>query len=200
MNQHSDDSTLRYYDERAAEYVARTDQLDMEELYQPFLELVPIGGQILDAGCGAGRDVQVFAERGYRVTAIDASATMIALTTQRTGVVAIQARFQDLTYQEAFDGIWACASLLHVPLNELPEVLDRLRRALKQDGVCFMSFKCGAGERMDDGRRFVDFTAATLGDELRKVAGLSVIRIWDTDDQAGRADVRWVNALVGRSV
>ncbi|MFN9880803.1 MAG: class I SAM-dependent methyltransferase, partial [Planctomycetota bacterium] len=151
MNQHSDDSTLRYYDERAAEYVARTDQLDMEEMYQPFLELVPIGGQILDAGCGAGRDAQAFVERGYRVAAFDASATMVALTVQRTGVVAVQARFQDLDYRDAFDGIWACASLLHVPLSDLPDVFDRLRRALKQDGVCFMSFKYGNSERMDDG-------------------------------------------------
>lgn len=199
MNQHSDDSTLRYYDERAAEYVARTDRLDMEEMYQPFLELVPIGGQILDAGCGAGRDVQAFVERGYRVAAFDASATMVALTAQRTGVVAVQARFQELNYRDAFDGIWACASLLHVPLSDLPDVFDRLRRALKQDGVCFMSFKYGKSERMDDGRRFVDFTAATLRDELGKIAGLSVIRIWDTDDQAGRSDVRWVNALLRRS-
>lgn len=177
-----------------------TVRLDMEELYQPFLELVPIGGQILDAGCGAGRDVQAFVTRGYCITAIDASATIVALTTQRTGVAAVQARLQDLTYQDAFYGIWACASLLHVPLGDLPNVFDRLRRALKPDGLCLMSLKCGAGERMDDGRRFVDFTTATLGDELREVAGLSVIRIWETLDQPGRADVHWVNALVGRSV
>lgn len=199
MNPHSDDSTCRYYDQRAGEYVAWTDHLDLESLYAPFLAIVPSGGAILDPGCGAGRDVQTFQERGYQVTAIDASAKMIELTTQRTKVEGKQIRFQDLSYQQAFDGMWACASLLHVPLFELHDVLDRLLHALKQDGVYFMSFKHGTGERMDDGRRFVDFTEATLGGELRKVTALSVIRIWVTNDQAGRPGVRWVNALVRRS-
>jgi 2-polyprenyl-3-methyl-5-hydroxy-6-metoxy-1,4-benzoquinol methylase len=199
MNQRSNDSTLRYYDERTEEYVARTEQLDMTALYEPFLAFVPAGGAILDAGCGPGRDVQEFARRGYRVKPFDASARMVEVTKQRTGIAAAQMRFQELNYDQEFDGVWACASLLHVPLDELLEVFDRLRRSLKLHGVCFMSFKHGAGERTDDGRQFVDFSETTLGDELRKVTGLSVIRIWTTDDQAGRSSIRWVNALVGRS-
>ncbi len=198
MNRHSDDSTLRYYDERATEYVARTDQLDMEEMYQPFLELVPIGGQILDAGCGAGRDVQAFVERGYRVAAFDASATMVALTTKRTGIAAVQGRFQDLTYRDAFDGIWACASLLHVPSDELNDVFKRLHHALKIGGVCFMSFKRGNGERMDDGRQYIDFTQVVLRERLSSISGFAIICIWSTDDLSGRSDVQWLNALVKR--
>jgi 2-polyprenyl-3-methyl-5-hydroxy-6-metoxy-1,4-benzoquinol methylase len=198
MSPHSDDSTGRYYDERADEYIARTEHLDMAALYEPFLALLPNGGAILDAGCGPGRDAQAFATLGYRVTAFDASARMVELTQQRAGIAAVQMRFQELTYDREFDGIWACASLLHVPLDDLSDVLKRLRRALKIGGVFFMSFKHGSGERIEEGRQFLDFIEGTLCERLGGIAGMSIIRIWSTDDQSGRANVRWVNALVRR--
>ena len=196
MNQHSEDLTQRYYEDKAEEYLARTSHLDMESLYKPFLELIPSGGTILDAGCGPGRDILAFLKQGFRVTAFDASAKMVELVFKQTGVLAFQMRFQELKYEQEFDGIWACASLLHVPFCELEDVLTRFRRALKTGGVCFLSFKHGNAERFDDGRRFIDFTEATLRQKLADISGLSIIRIWGTEDQAGRNGVQWVNALV----
>ena len=196
MNQHSEDLTQRYYEDKAEEYLARTSQLDMESLYKPFLELIPAGGTILDAGCGPGRDVLAFLKQGFRVTAFDASAKMVELTSKQTGVVAFQMRFQELNYEQEFDGIWACASLLHVPFCELEDVFSWFRRALKTGGVCFMSFKQGNGERFEDGRRFIDFTEATLQQKLADISGLSILRTWGTEDQAGRSGVQWVNALI----
>jgi len=196
MNQHSEDSTHRYYEDKAEEYLARTSQLDMESLYKPFLELIPAGGTILDAGCGPGRDVIAFLKQGFRVTAFDASAKMVELVSKQTGVVAFQMRFQELNYEQEFDGIWACASLLHVPFCELDDILSMFRRALKTGGICFMSFKQGNGERFDDGRRFIDFTEATLRQKLADISGVSILRIWGTEDQAGRVGVKWVNALI----
>ena len=190
MNQHSEDSTHRYYEDKAEEYLARTSQLDMESLYKPFLELIPAGGTILDAGCGPGRDVLAFLKQGFRVTAFDASEKMVEIASTQTGVAALQMRFQE------FDGIWACASLLHVPFCELEDVLTRFRRALKTGGICFMSFKQGNGERFEDGRRFIDFTEATLQQKLADISGLSILRTWGTEDQAGRSGVQWVNALI----
>ena len=196
MNQHSEDSTHRYYEDKAEEYLARTSQLDMESLYKPFLELIPAGGTILDAGCGPGRDVLAFLKKGFQVTAFDASAKMVELASKQTGVAAFQMRFQELKYEQEFDGIWACASLLHVPFCELEDVLTRFRRALKTGGICFMSFKQGNGERFEDGRRFIDFTEATLQQKLADISGLSILRTWGTEDQAGRSGVQWVNALI----
>ncbi len=66
----------------------------MESLYRPFLELVPGDGRILDAGCGSGRDTKAFLERGYQVTAIDASGKMIEATTRLTDRPAKQMRIQ----------------------------------------------------------------------------------------------------------
>ena len=196
MNQHSEDSTHRYYEDKAEEYLARTSQLDMESLYKPFLELIPAGGTILDAGCGPGRDVLAFLKQGFRVTAFDASEKMVEIASTQTGVAALQMRFQELNYEQEFDGIWACASLLHVPFCELEDVLTRFRRALKTGGICFMSFKQGNGERFEDGRRFIDFTEATLQQKLADISGLSILRTWGTEDQAGRSGVQWVNALI----
>lgn len=196
MNRHSEDLTQRYYEDKAEEYLARTCRLDMESLYKPFLKLIPSGGTILDAGCGPGRDVLAFLKQGFRVTAFDASAKMVELASKQTGVVAFQMRFQELKYEKEFDGIWACASLLHVPFCEINDVLIRFRRALKTGGICFMSFKQGDGERFEDGRRFIDFTEATLRQKLADISGLSILRIWGTEDQAGRVGVNWVNALI----
>ena len=196
MNQHSEDLTQRYYEDKAEEYLARTSHLDMESLYKPFLELIPAGGTILDAGCGPGRDTLSFLKKDFQITAFDASAKMVELASKQTGVAAFQMRFQELNYEQEFDGIWACASLLHVPFCELDDIISRFSRALKTGGICFMSFKNGNGERFDDGRRYIDFTEATLRQKLADISGLSILRIWGTEDQAGRNGVQWVNALV----
>lgn len=196
MNPYSEDSTRRYYEDRAEEYLARTANLDMESMYGPFLALIPSGGKILDAGCGPGRDSLAFLKKGHRVSAFDASAKMVEIASRQTGLAVAQMRFQDLSCDGEFDGIWACASLLHVPSNEIDNVLARLSHALKPGGVCFMSFKEGVGERIEEGRRFIDFTEASLKKKLDQIPGSAPIRIWSCEDQACRPGVRWVNALL----
>lgn len=195
LNQHSGDATSEYYETWAEEYAARTNHLAMDALYAPFLERMPARGSILDAGCGPGRDAQEFLKRGYEVTACDASARMVELARQKTGIQVAQLRFQDFSFVDQFDGIWACASLLHVPSEELDDVLERLTHALKPAGTLFASFKLGNGERKEDGRRFLDFTEETLRQRLMGIHGLTVMRIWTTPDEQGRANVRWVNGL-----
>jgi len=194
-NQYSDDATSNYYETRAEEYAARTNHLSLKALYTPFLERIPAGGSILDAGCGPGRDAREFLNRGYQVTACDASARMVELARKKTGIQVVQLRFQDFNYVSQFDGIWACASLLHVPLQELDESLGRLQRALKPGGICFVSFKHGNGERIEDGKRFLDFTEDDLRHRLIGIHGFDVVEIWTTPDEQGRANVQWVNGL-----
>jgi len=198
MNQQSEDSTQRYYEERAEEYLARTANVDMGSVYEPFLAHIPSGGRILDAGCGPGRDALAFLKKGFHVTAFDASLKMAEIASHQTGLVVDQMRFQDLSYDSEFDGIWACASLLHVSSTEIDNVLLKLSHALKPGGFWYMSFKEGYGERVEDGRRFLDFTEASLKTRLGSIPGISIIRIWSCEDQAGRVGIRWVNALVRR--
>ncbi len=195
----TDDPTLAYYEEKAETFFAETVDVDMAPLYARFLARVPPGGHILDAGCGSGRDALAFRKLGYAVTAFEASPTLARLASDYCGMPVEVRRFQEVDWEGRFDGIWACASLLHVPMAELPEVLGRLGRALKPDGVLYASFKYGAGEREHGGRRFTDLDEAGLADLLLMVPGFRVLETWATGDRRpGREDERWLNAIVAR--
>lgn len=150
--------SIRYYERNAERFAADTGDLDMSALHERFLPYVPAGGRILDAGCGVGRDALAFAQRGYSVLAFDASPEMVRLAMERTGgrVEVLRMGFEEVRWQGEFDGVWACASLLHVRAPDLPFVLRRLRAVLRPGGALYMSFKYGSGERVLEGRRFTD--------------------------------------------
>jgi len=188
-----------YYDEHAKEFAEQTAHLDASFLYGPFLKHVPAGGRILDAGCGTGRDAKQFLNMGYDVTAVDASPAMVAMASELTGRDAVLMSFQELEFEEEFDGIWACASLLHVPKTDIDAVLDRLSRALKPQGVMYLSFKYGTGENVRKGRLFNDYTDEGLAELLSRHHELSVIEIWNSKDiREKRTGEVWVNGLVGK--
>ncbi len=196
MNRHSDD-TISYYDDRAEAYARATVDIEMAPLYAPFLSMIPRGGKILDAGCGSGRDTKAFLALGYDVAAFDASESMARLATRLTGAPVAVMRFQELAYDQVFDGIWASASLLHVPITELAEVTDRLVRALRSGGVLYASFKQGDGERVDAGRLFTDMNEARLERFLSGRHSLGIIRMWSTSDvRPEHANQVWMNVLM----
>src|SRR5262249_12574588 len=151
-----------YYEAHAPSYVDATLRIDMSELYEPFLALIPHGGRILDAGSGSGRDTLAFLEKGYQVEAFDASPALAEMSSRITGVLTRVLRFQDFQSAPRFDAVWACASLLHVRLSEWPDVLKRLIDALNPGGALFISVKNGIGERIArDGRLFTDLDEKT---------------------------------------
>ncbi len=192
-----ENTTTRYYTENAQAFFADTVAVGMDPLYARFLPHIPPGGHILDAGCGSGRDTLAFLQAGYRVTAFDASPTLAALAERHTGQPVQVLRFEDLAWRREFDGIWACASLLHVPAADLPEVLGRLALALRPGGVLYASFKFGRGEREHQGRRFTDLDEAGLRTLLGQVPGLTERETWVTEDlRPGRAAERWLNTLL----
>jgi SAM-dependent methyltransferase len=193
------DETLDYYERNASAFIERTLAVPMESLYQPFLELVPLGGHILDAGCGSGRDAREFKRRGYRVTAIDASPELAGRASAVVGVAVEVLRFQDLAGESRFDGIWACASLLHVPRTEVDEVFARFARALRVGGAWYMSFKFGEAEEVREGRLFSDYTEDSLRDLLGRHPCLTPLRLWLTSDFGPqRSTETWLNAIVRR--
>lgn len=192
-----EDMTTRYYSENAPVFFADTVAVAMDPLYARFLPHIPPGGHILDAGCGSGRDTLAFLERGYQVTAFDASPSLASLAERHTGQPVRVLRLQDMEWSQTFDGIWACASLLHVPAAELPEVMGRLAGALRPGGVLYASFKYGRGEREHQGRRFTDLDVAGLRALLAQVPGLTEPETWISEDlRPGRAAERWLNILV----
>ncbi len=188
---------MDYYKINACTYVKSTLHVDMQPLYQRFLPLLPERAHILDAGCGSGRDARYFIVHGYQVAAFDASAEISALAEKEIGQPVQVQRLQDIQYNNQYDGIWACACLLHVPLSELVSVFLRLHRALKPGGVLYASFKYGSKERERDGRQFTDMNEAGLDQLLNEVDGFSKIDVWISQDRRPvRAEEKWLNILL----
>ncbi len=187
---------MNYYDLNAQDFFDGTFDTDMTQHYDEFLSQIPKNSHILDAGCGSGRDTANFSALGYKVTAIDGSMEMCKLASEFSGQEVLHMQFQDIDFNQTFDGIWASASLLHVPSDELDSVLTNLKNALKDDGILYASFKYGDYEGMRNGRYFNDLVESTAVD-LFKENGFEVIKTWITHDaRKGRQDERWVNILV----
>ena len=192
----AENRTLDWYRENAEAFIANTGKVDMSAHYNSFLELVPSGGYVMDLGCGAGSASLYFTQNGYRVLAVDGCAEFCEHTRQRAGCEARNMRFDELDYTDTFDGIWACASLLHVRKADLPGVLRLIHRALKKDGVFYASFKYGEDERNKNGREFSDFTEDSLRALLDEAGGFRIKSIWHTHDaRPERADELWVNVI-----
>ena len=188
---------MDYYQNNASSYVKSTLHVDMQQLYQRFLPLLPERAHILDAGCGSGRDARYFIEHGYRITAFDASAEIAALAEKEIGQPVEVQRLQDIQYKNQFDGIWTCASLLHVPHSELANVFRCLQRALKPGGVLYASFKYGSEEREKDGRQFTDMNEAGMDQLLNKMDGFSKVDVWTSEDRCPeRVAEKWLNILL----
>ena len=188
--------TLKYYQQHAERFFTSTVSVDMSSLYQPFVAALPDGATVLDAGCGSGRDSKAFAGMGYRVEAFDASAQMVTLATAFTGLDVQEKRFDQLEAVARYDGIWCCASLLHVSQAELPEVMERLARALKPGGVWYVSFKYGDGERVQEGRHFTDLNEAALEQLVAPLEGITIASTWQTADKRPDRHETWLNALL----
>lgn len=190
-------NTVGYYDTNADAFFDQTIGVDMSPLYARFLARVPPGGHIVDAGCGSGRDAKAFLERGYQVSAFDASAELAQRASRSLGIPVQCRRFDEIAEVESYDAIWACASLLHVGAADLPVAVAQLTRSLRVGGVFYASFKHGVGERIDaNGRHFTDMTPDVLQALVTRVGRLKLIESWQTGDRRGdRPEVLWQNIL-----
>ncbi|MGI9419419.1 MAG: class I SAM-dependent DNA methyltransferase [Geminicoccaceae bacterium] len=169
--------TLHYYDDNAADYAARTFGELQERQLQAFADGLDPGAKILDLGAGSGRDSLALIERGFDVTPLDGSAGLAREAERRTGQKVRVLRFEQLDYTEAFDGIWASASLHHVPSQGLPDVMKRVGRALLPSGRLFASFKEADADWHDSLGRFFAAMSSDRLHELAAGAGLVVARI-----------------------
>ena len=189
------DSNIEYYNTNAASFVAGTQNVDMSLWRDKFEAYVSDGSRILDAGCGSGRDSKAFIQHGFSVVAFDASREMCKAASELIGQEVWQMKFEELSFDEEFDGIWACASLLHVSYEELPGVMKKLKKALKPKGVIYVSFKYGDGKMTKGERTFSNFTETTV-EKLLNDTGFEMIESGITGDvRKGRGDEKWINAI-----
>ena len=192
--------TLKYYQDNAQTFFDGTVNVDMSSLYEAFTQHLALGARVLDAGCGSGRDAKAFQEMGYQVEAFDASPAMVELAREHTGLPVKVMSFADVDWKEEFDGIWCCASLLHVPAVELPGVMRRFADALIPGGVWYVSFKYGDGEREVDGRRFTDMDEVGLKALVSVLTDINVVKVWMTQDNRPMRDESWVNGVLRKSL
>lgn len=191
--------TIQYYNQNAAAFVENTRNVDFHPIQDEFLEKLPAGACILDLGCGSGRDTKYFLERGYEVDAIDGSKELCALASEYTGIPVKCQLFQELDDTRKYDGIWACSSLLHLSFGELDDVLYRIEKALKPQGILYMSFKYGVFEGERNGRYFLDFTEEKLNQLLEKHEGLRQMRSFQTEDARPDREEKWLNLFLRKT-
>ena len=184
--------TLNYYNKNATEYFDNTVNADLSEQYNKFLQYLPKGSYILDLGCGSGRDSKYFLKRGYRVKAIDGSYELCKMASNFIGQEVENISFNEINYNNVFDGIWACASLLHVDKNEISNVISRLEKSLKVNGVFYASFKYGNSDRLKDNRYFNDLNEHGV---LCLFKEFDIKEIWLNDDVRKDRNEKWINCV-----
>lgn len=189
--------TIDYYNRNVQDFVDRTVSVDFTRIHKVFLELLPRDARILDFGCGSGRDTKYFLDCGYQVDAMDGSIELCRAASEYTGIHVKQMLFQDLAEEEKYDGIWACASILHVKKTELPDIIRKMSLATKENGIIYISFKYGDYEGERNGRYFTDMTEISMKELLVVFPELKVEKQWITGDvRADRGDERWLNMIL----
>jgi SAM-dependent methyltransferase len=186
-----------YYNKNADRYFRETFNADLTAIYPQFLERLPKDAHILDAGCGSGRDSLYFIKQGYRVTAIDASEEMARLASDAIRQKVFPVSFEEMHYQTEFDGIWACASLVHIPRQSIDRVFRNFSEALKPSGTIYASFKYGDKEIEMNGRFFNFYNEKRLAETIEKHPELKLVKVWTSGDvRPDRKGELWLNALI----
>ena len=190
-------NTIDYYEQNATAFIEGTLNVDFTEIQNAFLALLPEKALILDFGCGSGRDTKYFLEQGHSVDAIDGTLELCKAASEYTGIKVKHMYFHELNECEKYDGIWACASVLHVKKKELPDIIQKMSAASKKDGIIYLSFKYGDFEGERNGRYFTDMTEETMLELLADFPKLKVEKQWITGDvRVGRGDERWLNLIL----
>lgn len=189
--------TIAYYDENAERFALETRSVDFGAVQKEFTDRLREGAAILDFGCGSGRDAKTFLDQGYVVEAVDGSSELCKLASEYTGIEVKQMLFQQLQETEKYDGIWACSSILHLPVDDLADVMRKMEAALKAGGIIYTSFKYGTFAGVRNGRYFTDMTEDTFAIFLEKIEKIMIEEQWvSTDVRPGRGEERWLNLIL----
>lgn len=184
-----------YYDVNAKEYIESTINCDMSFHYQKFLKYLPKTGKILDVGFGSGRDMIYFKSLGYEVEGIDTSIEFVKNMKEKGFNVKLESACE-INYSAEYDGIWACASLLHIKRDKLEEVIIRCINALKENGILYCSFKYGDKEVEIDNRYF-NYVNEEMMSKLLNKHNINTIDVYKTYDvRKDRKTEEWLNIIL----
>lgn len=191
------DETIEYYEKNATAFIESTVNVNVFELYEHFERLLHPGCRVLDLGCGSGRDSRYFVQQGYQVVALDPSPSMCKQTRSFVNIPVFEMKAEDMRFTDEFDGIWACASLLHVSRDIHVNVMHQIGKALKMNGICYCSWKYGDGDRIVEKRHFTDFTEKSFWELMKNVSVLKVEEVWVTRDvRFDMQEQKWLNVII----
>lgn len=185
-----------YYDIHYREYFEKTAHLDPSPFLNPVLEFLHEGSEILDIGCGSGRDMAWLKSRGFKPTGFEKSAGMAGLARKKSGCNVVEGDFLDHDFSiYRADAVILSACLVHQPHDRLPSILERIKTALKKPGYIYISLKHGNGEKTDGaGRKFYLWQ----DNDLRTVFGvlyLETVFYTLTPSARGTSEV-WLNYIL----
>lgn len=184
-----------YYNENVNEFVSKVHHLEMTFLYGKFERLLQSNASILDVGSGSGRDSLYFHKNGYTVTSFDASEALVEFSRDFLDNVHL-ATFESFESSELYDGIWACASLLHVDRFRIQIIIQKYIDMIKKEGVFYMSFKSCEYDYIKDGRQFTCFTIDTLKSLVNKFNDIKIVDLFETQDVRDDRNEVWVNIII----
>ena len=191
------DTTINYYDNNADKFVSDTQDVVFTETQDLFLSYLKKDDNILDFGCGSGRDSKYFLNKGFLVTATDGSVEMCKAASAYAGINVKHLLFNELEDKNCYDGVWACSSILHLNRELLIDSFHRIARSLKENGILYASFKYSEFEGLRNGRYFIDFTSESFHDFMIDIPEFTIEKEWVTGDvRPGRENDKWLNLIM----
>jgi SAM-dependent methyltransferase len=198
------DPTRRFYELRSQDYANATRVRALSDVLADFLRRLPIDGRVLDLGCGAGHDLSSMSDAGRLGIGLDYAEHIVQIARSISSSPVVAADMRSIPFRDqAFDGVWASASLLHLPRRDLSKTLLEIRRVLRPEGYFFTSVKAGVGDLNDkDGRFFALYEKDSWRRALMK-SGFILLSLEYNEAGApgplGLQAERWLNALSIRS-
>lgn len=191
---------IDYYNKNADDYNTKTLFANgVKPIREKFIERIVEHGNVLDAGCGSGRDSIEFIKRGFYVDAFDGSKEMSRIASQNTGIDVRHDTFENLILDKEYDGIWAFASLLHVSPDNLPRCINYLLKHLACDGTLFMSFKYGNGIRVDGDRIYTDVNEGFMGNIIEDKNEYHIEYETETNVDTSSGQTQWIYITVKKN-
>ncbi len=202
------DETIDIYNSVASTYASQALVNSPVRQQEYFVSLLPTEGKILDVGCGSGRDCAFFSEKGFKVTGIDRSEKLLELAR----IAAPRAKFysadmRKLSFEKnMFDGIWACASILHIKHTDVADVFKSFFSILKPEGILFVNVKKGEGEKyleessIPGKKRFYSLFSKEKLRKYCKDAGFTVLEIEEYTSHGNGTTVRTWRSCFAKKV
>lgn len=187
-------NTNKFYNTNAKNFFENTINASMKEQYGKFEKYLSTNSSILEIGSGSGRDAFYFRNKGYNIFPTDISEELIKLAKEKLNIKIHNVNVLDLDFNNKFDSIWACASLLHINSNDLFNAFKKLNHSMKKGGHMYASFKYGTFEGERNGRFFNDMNESKILPFIQNL--FEIEEIYITEDVRPDRSEKWLNIII----